>query len=55
MRAVAPKRMVSNGTILIRIGLYLCQLAGISKVGGQGTDGGGIYGDYAAVVEESLH
>ena len=23
--------------------------------GGQGTDGGGIYGDYAAAVAESLH
>jgi hypothetical protein len=26
---------------------------GISKVGGQGTDRGGIYGDYAAAVAES--
>ena len=33
----------------------LCYQVDISKVRGQGTDRGGIYGDYAAVVAESLH
>ena len=40
--------------IFYRNEAILCQLVGIGKVG-QGTDGGGIYGDYAAAVAESLH
>ena len=34
---------------------YSMLVGGYKQSGGQGTDRGGIYGDYAAAVAESLH
>jgi len=34
---------------------YSMLVGGYKQSGGQGTDGGGIYGDYAAALAESLH
>ena len=34
---------------------HFMPVGGYKQSGGQGTDGGGIYRDYAAAVAESLH